>query len=218
MSKITKISPQIKHKDRFSIFLNGKFAFGTTADIVLKNNLKVGQSLDKNQLDQILAQVELSKLFDRTLHFLSYRPRSQKEIQDYLTKKIALDNNVKFSQAVQSPLIDKIILKLKKYNYINDHEFAKWFIASRSKNSPKGKLYLKFELLGKGIDPEIINELLQNLTNELEIAKKSVAKKIKFWKNLPPQDFKKKFYSYLMRRGFPAEIVKELFAFFTKRS
>jgi len=85
--KVTAVEPQKKKKARFNIYLDGKFAFGAEADTVLKYQITSGKELTPEKINQIVKKEELSKLFDATLRFLSYRPRSQKEVEDYWLKK-----------------------------------------------------------------------------------------------------------------------------------
>lgn len=217
MPQISSIEPQKKKENRLNIFLDGKFAFGASAEIILKNNLKVGTNLSQKLIDQITKEDQSTKLMDRVMNFLSFRPRSEKEVRDYLAKKIANFENIKFTQASQSPLIDSIIKKLKKYNYINDLEFTKWWVTSR-KNRPRGQMVIKAELIKKGIEKETIDQIITKSVNETMLAKKSIEKKIKFWRKLTPLDFKKKFYSYLASRGFSYDTIAEMFAIYKKKA
>ncbi len=217
MPQVTEITPQKKQK-RFNVFVDGKFAFGIGEYGLLANRIKVGQTLTEEQIKKIVSQDKFLKLFDLVSKFLAVRPRTEKEIRDYLSKKIAQKEAINFSQASQSPALESIILKLKKYNYINDVEFAKWFISSRLKTRPKSISFIKMELSKKGIKREHYEDLFQNSQDETQIAKKAIEKKIKRWENLPPVDFKKKFFNYLLTRGFSYETIAQTFAFFTKKS
>ena len=217
MPQISAIEPQKRNKDRFNVFLDGHFAFGISASLLFENQLKVGKVLEEEEIVKILQKEELSKLTDQVLHFLSYRPRSEKEITDYLIKKIAAKENIKYHQAKNSPLVAQIIEKLKRYKYINDLEFAKWFISSRIKSKPKGVRLLKLELFKKGIDKNIAEIVLPKNLNQKELAKKAIEKKIKKWQKLPPLELKKKVYSYLAGRGFNWEIIQEIVAILIKK-
>ena len=209
MPQISAIEPQKRNKDRFNVFLDGHFAFGIDASTLFENQLKVGKVLKEEEIPKILQKEELSKLMDRVLHFLSYRPRSEKEITDYLIKKIAAKENIKYHQAKDSPLIAQVIEKLKRYKYINDLEFAKWFISSRIKSKPKGVRLLKLELFRKGISKDIVEKVLSKNLNQNELAKKAIEKKIKKWQKLPDLELKKKLYSHLSSRGFDFETIKQ---------
>ncbi len=212
MPQITSVEPQKKKAGRFNIYLDGQFVAGVSAQAVLENKLKAGQAISNQELSKIILKEELSKLTDRVLRFLAVRPRSEREVFDYLVKKISKDQNVHYSQAKDSLLIKQIIGKLKKYQYLNDIEFARWWINSRIRTNPKGPNLLKFELIKKGIDREIIDSALKLFPSQLVIAKKIIAKKLKAWQKLPNLEFKKKIYQYLASRGFDSETIRAVFA------
>ena len=212
MPKVTAVEPQKKKKDRFNLYLDGKFAFGAEADTVLKYQITPGKELTPEKIDQIVKKEELSKLFDATLKFLSYRPRSQKEVEDYLAKKISKKENIKFSEAKESGLIIEIEHKLTKYKYLNDTEFAKWWIESRTKSSPRGKRIIKIELMQKGVSREIVDELLERIKNQKLLALSSIEKKLPRWRLLPRAELKKKIYNHLSMRGFDFDTIREVVA------
>lgn len=217
VSQISAIEPQKKRKNRFNIYIDGDFAFGIDENTLVKNNLKVNQVLSQNEIEKIIKDNTLAKLQDAALKFLSYRQRSEKEIEDYLINKIAKQENIKYSQAKDSPPVELILAKFRKYNYINDLEFAKWWIKSR-KSRPKGSGLIKFELIKKGVDRDIIDKVLTSAGSQTDLAQKAIAKKITKWQNLPPIELKKKIYQYLASRGFDFDTIKETFALFTKKS
>lgn len=68
------------------------------------------------------------------------------------------------------------------------------------------------ELFQKGIDREIIEEVVRlQVTgySEEDLARQALEKKMKAWRNLPAQEFKKKATEFLLRRGFDYSIVKD---------
>lgn len=216
--RITAIEPQKKRSGRFNIYLDNRFGFAIDENNLVESHLRVGQILTNLQIEKFTGKNQLGKLLDSSLRFLSYRPRSEKEVIDYLTKKIAASENIKFHQAKENPLIKKIIAKLKKYNYLNDREFANWLISSRIRSGARGVIYLKLELKTKGVDPDIVESiLLDRSVDELKLAKSALAKKAKRWRGLSGIDLKKKGYQYLASRGFSYETIKEAFANLAKK-
>lgn len=198
-----------------NIFINGKFAFGANLETIVKKHLKVGMLISEDKINKIIGLEKSTRLMDLAMRYLSYRPRSVKEVENYLASKIAKSEQIKFREAKESRQIPIIVQKLKRYKYLNDRQFAKWFLASRAKSNPKGLSYVKMELKLKGISGDIIEGLVVR-SSELELAKKAVVKKLKRWQAQPLLDFKKKFYSYLKTRGFSYDTIRELFANLTK--
>lgn len=217
MPIITKISPQ-KKSGRFNLFVDGKFAFGITEFTLLANNLKENKQLSQSDLDKLLTKEKQSYYLDRASSFLAVRPRSEKEVIDYLIKKIVKSEGVKYAEASQSPLVGRILKSLKKYDYINDSDFANWFLKSRLANNPKSIKLIKMELKQKGIKAEILKSLNFKSSQDNKSAIKVVEKKVPRWQKLPALEYKKKFYAYLLARGFDYDTVKEAFAFFGEKS
>src|SRR3989344_4831643 len=153
--------------------------------------------------------MDSSQIFERyynlSLRFLSYRPRSEKEIIDYLKKK-------KIDEVTQGKIIDK----LKNYNFINDIEFAKFWIEQRTKFKHKPIRVIEYELKQKGINKDLIDEVLSSFESskevDLESAKKLAEKKLDFYRSLNPKKRQEKVMSYLLRRGFNYEVVKKALA------
>lgn len=217
MPQVTQVSSQKKKKDRFNIFLDGKYAFAASAESVLKNNLKTGKILTPDDITKITTKEELAKLTDLAANFLSYRQRSEKEIRDYLIKKIALKEGVKYAEAKENVLIEKVLEKLKKYAYINDEEFAKAWFESRLRAKPKGIRLIKLELKQKGVSDEIIEKVTQRKINQKDLALKALEKKLKIWQKLDKLTLKKKIYQYLAYKGFDFETIAEVFALLVKK-
>jgi len=217
MPLITSIEPQKKRKNRFNIFLDEEFGFAADENVLLKYNLKISQSLTQSQIEKLIKENELGKLMDQSLRFLSYRPRSEKEVVDYLIGKISQKENIKYSQAKESPLIKQVVLKLKKYKYLDDFEFANWLVRSRIRSKPQGLSRIKFDLKRKGIDNEIIDSIIAKYPDQTVLAKRAIEKKLANWQKLPKGDFKKKIYAYLISRGFNFETIGEVFANLEKK-
>lgn len=196
MAEITKIKSQ-KNKKRVNIYLDGKFAFGLNADNFLKACLKIGQELTEKQVEELIFKNESQKLLDKTYRLLSFRPRSEKEIHDYLKKKKALPK-----------LSSWVIKKLKVQKMINDQTFAVWWVEQRSTFRPRGKMGLRMELAQKGINREIAGKVIDEMVDELALAQKAAQKKMKALNKLDDQEFRKKMAAFLSRRGFSWETIK----------
>lgn len=224
MPQITSIKPQKSprsrsksgHITRFNIYIDDKFAFGLDEKVIAEQKLKVGTKLTNDQIEIILKSETTSRLFDASLKFLQLRSRSEKEIKDYLSKKIAKEENIKFAEAAQSPIIPIVLKKLHRYNYVNDREFAIWWVKSRIKRA-KGPRLIRFELLQKGIDKEIIEKALAASPAPQKAAVLALEKKLKSWQNLSQIEFKKKVVNFLASRGFNWETIEEIFAFLQKK-
>lgn len=143
----------------------------------------------------------IERYYNLCIRYLSYRPRSEKEIIDYLTKK-------KIDEEIQRQIINK----LKTYNFINDLEFVKFWIEQRVKFKHKPLRAIEYELKQKGIDGNLINDAMGKFDKnvfDLENAKKLAERKLDFYRNLDPKKRKEKVMNYLLRKGFSYDVVKK---------
>lgn len=144
------------------------------------------------------------KLMALAIRFVSYRPRSEKEIRDYLAQKLLRSHTT-------APLVlSHVLIRLRELHYINDQEFSIWWVGQRTGRKPKGSRMIRVELARKGIAPEIIDEAvyegMRGEQSEVNLAKRVVSKKRDAWKYLPLSEQKRKLVDYLLRRGFSSEI------------
>lgn len=229
MSKITEVVPQKKNPKRFNIFLDGEFAFGADEDLVVNRRLVVGKIISPEDLEKILFEAEVGKLMERMYRWFSLRQHSEKEVRNYFRIKnrrglFSGENQelkIKEKEQVSQLAIDVLVENLKKKGMIDDLEFAKAWVEARRKSKQKGIRSIKAELFQKGIDKEIIEEVISGQVtgySEEELAKQALGKKMKYWKNLAPQEFKRKAYEFLTRKGFEYEVVKEVVSKLPKSS
>ncbi|MFH0864066.1 MAG: RecX family transcriptional regulator [Candidatus Gottesmanbacteria bacterium] len=205
MSLITDIKPQknLRHGEpRFNIYLDGKFSFAVPAEVLAKAGLKIQQQLTQENIQKLIKENELDKYYNLALQFLSFRPRSEKELKDWFRKKEVGEDTQKV-----------IWEKLKHLGYINDEEFIKWWVDQRQTFKPRGKRALEMELWQKGISKDLVSKYLSvtvSSLSELDLAKKAAEKKIKLWEKLPPLEFRQKITAFLARRGFSWEIIDKI--------
>lgn len=209
MSKITSVEPQKKNPKRFNIFLDGLFAFGADEDLVVEKRLILGKSLDAADVEQLLFEAEVGKLMERMYRLFNIRQRSEKEIRDYL-KNLSFKRKIKEMEEISIQATELLISRLKQKGFINDLEFAhSWF---ESRNKKKGIQVIKAELYKKGINKEIIEEVVSHqasATRQKEVAERLLETRWLRFKNLSILEKKKKAYEFLLRRGFDIDLVKE---------
>lgn len=193
--KITDIKQQVKRKDRYSIFIDGKYSFALSESKLLELGLVVGQEFDKTQLELTKDEAELDKGVYRVMDLISRRPRSKWEITDYLKRK-----------AYKSAEIEKILNILDGKGYIDDKDFARRWVESRRLLKSTSKRKLSLELRQKRVSDETISEVIANdETNDLDVLKELIIKK----RQQTRYKDREKLMAYLMRQGFNYGDVKD---------
>jgi len=210
-------STQLKKNKRFNVFIDQKYAFSVSEENLLKYKLKPALDLDEKEIKVITNDEFNKRILDYCINFLSFRPRTEKEVTDYIIKKISTKQNIPFQQAKDSKIISEIIKKLKKYKYINDKDFIAWWIKSRNDSKQKGIRLIKLELRQKGIAKDLLDQVSENSDDQLKLALKALAKRKGKWQRTDPKLLKSKALYYLGSRGFDMETIKSAFAIYFKK-
>lgn len=154
------------------------------------------------------------KLLNAGIRFISYRPRSEKEIRDFLKKKLTR------WKIYGGTVVDKVIDRFTELGYVDDAKFAAWWVEQRRTFRPKGIRIITQELKAKGIRRETLEDVVcqshpdrdQNdkQLSEVDLARRAVQKKLAMWQRLPLLEQKKKIYAFLGRRGFDGETISSV--------
>lgn len=208
MPTITKLKLQ-QNRKRVNIYLNGRYAFSLSLEETTALGLSQNQHFTGKEIEKLIFQSQLEKFYSKILNFLSYRPRSEKEIIDYLKKK--LSSFASLRSETKKKIQEKILKKLKKQRLIDDREFALWWREQRMRFRPRGKRLIQLELIKKGVSKEIISQTLALIGKKklLKTAKNLVEKKVKLHRHLPKIKLRKKLFDYLARRGFEFDLCKK---------
>jgi regulatory protein len=194
--EITALKYQKKDPDRVSVYLDGRFAFGLPAIVAAR--LKPGQVLSEAQVEALQAEGNQEKEYNRTLDYLSYRPRSRREIELYLQKRGAGQDQ-----------IEAIITRLERAGLLDDQAFAQFWVENRERFRPRGLRALRYELRNKGVSDEIIDLALEGV-DAPESAYRSAAKKVRQLRDRDRRTFYRKMIEFLSRRGFAYEVAREV--------
>ena len=214
---ITKISPAVRNNNRVNIYVDNRFFCSLDISQVVDLQIKVGKQLNDEELGQLRKASDFGKFYALALEYALLRPRSSKEMLDYLKKK-TLNRKIsikdrktgeyKIKEKIGYPaeLIELVFKRLKKRGYINDTRFAEQWIQNRSVAKGVSEKKLKLELRKKGINNATIEQALANSgRSEKNELRKVIAKKRKKYTD------NQKFVQYLVRLGFDySDVLDEL--------
>jgi len=146
---------------------------------------------------------DLVPLLNIAFFYLKFRPRTIKETRDYLYKKVRTTH---WSHVA----VDKIINHLIERKFLDDQEFVRYLVESRTRTKVKGVYAIKQELNKFGVDKELIEEYFSKIEiNEEKLAEKILEGRWPRFKNLSPRKRFEKAISFLLRRGFDYETGKK---------
>ncbi len=219
MGKITQIQPQKKRDDRVNIFLDGGYAFAVSLEIRIVNKLQLDQELSDEKVQELIFQDQVERLTNQALKFLSFRPRSEKEIRDQLLRKLRFSDKGEEEKKNFEKSLDAVLEKLKRLKQVDDREFAKWWVDQRIRFKSVSPRVIKSELFAKGISKETIEEVLEGGQEpEEKVAAAALQKKLKSWSKLDRDEFREKATTFLVRKGFSWETIKKVVDSSTEKS
>ena len=131
-----------------------------------------------------------NKFKRKVLRYLKYRVRTEGEVRN------------KFKKIIPPFYLEEFIKEFKQLGLIDDRLFCKVFTEEKLRKG-YGRKAIYFELMKKGVDKNLIEEVVCNISKEreLKVAWDIVKKKIKDFQD------KRKIYQLLLRRGFDRQII-----------
>ena len=225
--RITDIKQGVKNLNRVNVFVDGKYAFSLDVAQVVDLKIKVGMEASEEELARFKEASEYGKVYQRALEWVLVRPRSVRELKDYLkrrkrvkeakelkddcqrekeiTEMVARGEDVKVGRRKtreKYDFDDLIVQRLCEKGYVDDGKFAEYYVENRFVKKGVSRKRLKMELMKKGVSQDIVEEVLDGRNDEEEILKIIAKKRVKY------DD--EKLVAYLCRQGFSYQLAKEL--------
>ena len=129
----------------------------------------------------------------KVLKYVLYKKRSENEIRN------------KFSSTMEENLLDDVIEYLKEANYIDDSEYIEKtinnFIALKNLSTKE----IKYKLLAKGLNKDLIEDYFYAHKDELEDYEKKSAQNIIYKKSSSMDEEEIK--NYLLKKGYKSDII-----------
>ncbi len=180
-------------------------------EVFLKSGLKKGDEISEDRFSSL---IELNKLFhikQRAFRLLGRRMHSSSELRRKLWNK-----------DYKQKLIDEVIEDLKKNNYLDDTAFIREFVAEKTKSKSWSTKKVKTELLKRGMDNKLIDEMFKgkernsDIENATRLATKKYDQLLK--KNFETKELRNKLSAFLFSKGFEYELIREVCSKLLKRS
>ena len=195
MPVVTGLEVFQRDKERVRLFLDEEYVMDLPA--IEAARLSHGQSLTESEVAELSDAECCQRAFDQAIRFLSFRPRSVEEVRRHLVKK-------KVPESVLAVAIER----LQQRDYLDDLEFARFWISNRDRFKPMGSRALRFELRQKGVDGEIVDDLLAEF-DEAGTAYRAAQARMSRYRGNTRHVFRQKMSAMLRRRGFGEYAIKD---------
>jgi regulatory protein len=194
--QVTEIRVQKRDRDRVSIYLDGRFAFGLPA--IVGARLRRGQFLSDADIASLQEVGGAEKAYNQALNYLSYRPRSRAEVVTYLQ-----------GREVPEEQVEAVVARLERAGLVDDVAFASFWVENREQFRPRGLRALRYELRAKGLGDDIIEQALASV-DVADSAYRAAGRKVRQLSHLGKATFNRKLVDYMARRGFDYEVAQEV--------
>ncbi len=181
---------------RYQIRLDNGADFVLYAGEVRRMNIAEGEEFSEEEYDILLQEILIPRAKQRALHLLEKQDRTENNLRQKLREG-------GYPQEVIDAAVDYVI----SYHYIDDRRYAENYIYFHKDS--KSRQRIRQDLLGKGIDKDIVDMALEEgyETDEKEMIRDLLAKK-----HYDPVGADRKeqarMYRFLASRGFsPSDIM-----------
>lgn len=196
---ITSVEESKNSKDILLVYIDGSYSFSISREDYISLNLYEEKELTEEDVEYIKITVNVRAAKYAAVKYLSLKRRSSGEVYGKLRR-----------EGYDSDVIEKAIEELQDMGYINDRVYARKFVNDRIKLKPKSVRMLKMELQNKGIEDEIIDEVLREVDqDDEEIALRLISKKFGRY-DLRDEKVQKKAYTFLCGRGFSYHLASKV--------
>jgi len=195
--KVTKITKQQKNETRYSVFVDGSYAFSLSQAALLSSKLVKGQEVSQKQLGELKQLANGDKLYNQACRYVTLRLRTSWEVSQYLQRKQA------------SPtLIQEILNKLSNSGLIDDGQYVQAYVHDRQLARPTSRRKIIFELRKKHVSNEVIEAALNSDDTDQTALRVLINRK----RQQPRYQDDLKLMQYLSRQGFHYGDIKEAMA------
>lgn len=197
--EITAIEPRRKRLSQ--LYLDGEAAVKVDTETLLKAGWKPGMEISDEDLHQLLQESEARRAKEKALYLLEYRSHSKKELAD------------KISRTTSREAAEAAVDKMEELGLVNDEDYGRQMAENLLQKKGYGLRRARQELLQKGIDRELIEELLEELASDPEEKLREIVER-KYQNQLDDEKGYRRTVAALQRLGYGWEDIKTVLAEF----
>ncbi len=139
----------------------------------------------------------LQDCLDAAYYYLSYRPRSEGEIRQWLRKR-----------GFANEVTEAAIAKLREQNLTDDLAFAQFWKDNRLSFRPRSRRAIEKELREKKVASEIIEQVTDGIDDD-QTAYRLASSRLPSLAHLDYPAFYRRLSNYLAYRGFSHQVIRD---------
>ncbi|MBQ5631331.1 MAG: RecX family transcriptional regulator [Ruminococcus sp.] len=190
--KITDIRP--RRKGLSAVYIDGDYALSLDTQTLLEHRIDIGRELDDEELHDLIESSNERRAKEKALWLISYRSHSKKELRD------------KISRTCDRQSAEKAVERMEELGLVNDRDYAERCAQTLIFTKHMSKRGAAMELRRKGIESEIIDEVLDDIeVDEREQIQAVIERK---YPKIDDEKIRRRAVAALQRLGYGWEDIK----------
>lgn len=186
---ITAIEP--RRKSFVQLYLDGESAVKIDKETLLKGGFKIGQEITDEELHILIQQSDARRAHEKALYLLEHRNHSKKELEDKIARTAATREAAKAAAE-----------HMEEIGLLDDERFARDYAEMLFNRKKYGAMRVRMELNQKGIDRNLIDEILEEYAdNDTGEAIRFILER-KYPRFAEDEKIKRRAIAALQRRGY----------------
>lgn len=182
-------------KSMSAVYIDGEYAMTLDTMTLIKNHIKAGVEISDEELHNLIQQSEKQRANEKALNLITYRDHSKKELKE------------KLSRTYSAETAEEIAEKMQNAGLVNDEEYARKYADELLRKKHMSMRGIEFKLREKGISPEIIQIIREELDLDPAAEIQQVLAK-KYPSYLQDEKIKKRAIAALQRLGWSWSDIK----------
>lgn len=190
--KITDIRP--RRKGLSAVYIDGEYALSLDTQTLLEHRIDIGREFDDEELHDLIESSNERRAKEKALWLISYRSHSKKELRD------------KISRTCDRQSAEKAVERMEELGLVNDRDYAERCAQTLIFTKHMSKRGATMELRRKGIESEIIDEVLDDIeVDEREQIQAVIERK---YPKIGDEKIRRRAVAALQRLGYGWEDIK----------
>ncbi len=190
--KITDIRP--RRKGLSAVYIDGEYALSLDTQTLLEHRIDIGREFDDEELHDLIESSNERRAKEKALWLISYRSHSKKELRD------------KIRRTCDRQSAEKAVERMEELGLVNDRDYAERCAQTLIFTKHMSKRGAAMELRRKGIESEIIDEVLDDIeVDEREQIQAVIERK---YPKIDDEKIRRRAVAALQRLGYGWEDIK----------
>ena len=172
-----------------AIYIDGELAVHLDTRVVLEENIRAGKEITDERLKELIEISNVRRAKEKALWLISYRDHSKKE----LVQKIAISADKESAEIA--------VDRMEELGLVNDEKYARRYLDQLINIKHLSKNAAKYKLLEKGIDRNLIDEILCETETDPQEHIRAIIER-KYLKSLSDEKGKRRCFAGLQRMGY----------------